>query len=78
MTLPYERTRAVISVREFLFRLSSPYVENGIKGIRKEVRNEALRLLRHYPGNYDLHQAAKSCPNVFDVNETTYGDDDDA
>ena len=35
--------------REFLVRLSSPYVENGIKGVRREVRAEALRLLRHYP-----------------------------
>lgn len=76
MTLPDERTRAVMQVREFLIRLSSPYVENGIKGIRKEVRNEALRLLKHYPARYDLHHVAKACPDVFDV-ETTYGDDDE-
>lgn len=77
MTLPNERTRAVMQVRAFLIRLSSPYVEDGIKGIRKEVREEARRLLRHYPARYDLHHAAKACPDVFDV-QTTYGDDDDA
>lgn len=49
MTLPYESDRAVAATREFLVRLCSPYVEGGIKGIRREVRAEAWRLLRHYP-----------------------------
>ena len=49
MTLPEQSDRAVAQAREFLVRLASPYVEDGIKGIRKEVRAEALRLLRHYP-----------------------------
>ena len=49
MTLPEESNRAVAQTREFLVRLASPYVEGGIKGIRREVRAEALRLLRHYP-----------------------------
>jgi hypothetical protein len=49
MTLPEESNRAVAATREFLVRLASPYVENGIKGIRREVRAEALALLRHYP-----------------------------
>ena len=49
MTLPEERNRAVAATREFLVRLASPYVEGGIKGIRREVRAEALRVLRHYP-----------------------------
>ena len=49
MTLPHESDRAVARTREFLVRLASPYVEDGIKGIRREVRAEALRLLRHYP-----------------------------
>ena len=49
MTLPEQSDRAVAATREFLVRLTSPYVEGGIKGIRREVRAEALRLLRHYP-----------------------------
>ena len=49
MTLPEQSDRAVAATREFLVRLSSPYGENGIKKIRREVRAEALRLLRHYP-----------------------------
>jgi hypothetical protein len=49
MTLPEQSDRAVAQAREFLVRLASPYVEGGIKGIRREVRAEALALLRHYP-----------------------------
>ena len=49
MTLPEESDRAVAQARAFLVRLASPYVENGIKKIRREVRAEALALLRHYP-----------------------------
>jgi hypothetical protein len=49
MTLPEQSERAVAQAREFLVRLTSPYVEGGIKGICREVRAEASRLLRHYP-----------------------------
>jgi hypothetical protein len=49
MTLPEQSDRAVAQSREFLVRLTSPYVEGGINGIRREVRDEASRLLRHYP-----------------------------
>jgi hypothetical protein len=56
MTLPNERTSAVIRTQAFLLRLASPY-EGGIKGIRREVREEARRLLRHYPHWFDLGRA---------------------
>ncbi len=54
MTLPSERTHAVIRAREFLLRLSNVYVPNGIKGIRSEVRQEARSILRHFPSGFDL------------------------
>ena len=60
MTLPYERTRAVLNAREFLFRLSTPYIESGIKRIPAAVRDEARRLLRHYPNVVDLKYAKDS------------------
>ena len=69
MTLPYERTRAVIHAVDFLTRLVSPYNENGIKKIPKAVRQEALRVLRHFPRPYDLYAAAKCAPDVFDTQE---------
>lgn len=67
MTLPCERTRAVCRARQFLYRLASPYC-GGIKGIRREVREEARRILRHFPAWFDLgmsdafdQQAASAC-----------------
>lgn len=69
MTLPNERTRAVISAAQFLKRLTSPYVEGGLKKIPKAVRAEALAILRHFPHPYALHAAAKACPDVFDEQE---------
>lgn len=73
MTLPYERTRAVLSAGDFLRRLSSPY-EGGIKGIRSEVRKEARRLLRHYPQWFDMGRA-----DCWDEAEAIrYGNEDEA
>ena len=45
--------------REFLFRLASPY-GGGIKRVRREVRDEARRLLRHYPTAVDLAYADRT------------------
>lgn len=67
MTMPCERTRAVIYAVDFLTRLVSPYNENGIKKIPKAVRQEALRVLRHFPRPYDLYEVAKCAPDVFDA-----------
>jgi hypothetical protein len=52
--MPSERTRAVVYTRSFLVRLSSPYQSDGYKRIPKAVREEARRLLRHYPTVVDL------------------------
>lgn len=56
MTMPCERTRAALAARNFLIRIASPY-EGGIKGIRAEVRDEALMILRHFPMWFDLGRA---------------------
>lgn len=57
MTLPCERTRAVLTAGDFLRRLSSVYQPDGIKGIRREVRQEARRILRHFPLWCDIGRA---------------------
>lgn len=69
VTLPYQRTVAVLNVREFLVRLLSPYVENGLKRIPKEVRKEARDLLKHFPNAVDIYCAGMDCPDVFDDKE---------
>ena len=65
MTLPDERTRSVLRTRDFLLRLLSP---SG-KRIPRPVREEARRLLKHYPGVVDLSLAGERAPNVFDSEE---------
>ena len=54
---------------DFLGRISSANGPNGIKRIPKEVRQEARRLLKHFPRPYDLYAAAKCAPDVFDEQE---------
>jgi len=56
MTLPDERTRAVLKTGDFLRKLSSPY-GGGIKGVRSEIRQHARLLLRHFPHWFDLGRA---------------------
>ena len=53
MTMPHERTRSVIQAREFLLKLE------GDKALPEVVRNEAHRLLRHYPTMSDVLRAGR-------------------
>ncbi len=43
MTLPYERTRAIVKTEEFLRELSHH------SGLPQDIRSYAKSLLRHYP-----------------------------
>lgn len=63
MTLPDERTRAVLYTRSFLLSLQIP---KETPGVPKAIRDEARRLLKHYPGDYHLSLAAKNAPDVFE------------
>lgn len=51
MTLPYERTRAVIRTEEFLKDLTDP---KKTPRLPKTIRHQAYSLLRHYPNRYDM------------------------
>lgn len=51
MTLPYERTRAVIQTGEFLHEI----VQN--LELPKTLRDQAHHLMRHYPSKSDMHRA---------------------
>ena len=53
MTTPSERTRAIIQTHKFLAELSqSRHLPEG-------VRVEAKRLLRHYPSEREISEAAR-------------------
>jgi hypothetical protein len=52
MTMPSERTRSVVQAREFLIAIK------GNASLPEAVRNEARRLLRHYPSVEDMNAVA--------------------
>jgi hypothetical protein len=62
MTIPYERTRAILETRRFLRELVNP---GDTPRVPKAVRDEALRLLRHYPGYLEIELAHKSLPHLY-------------
>jgi hypothetical protein len=53
MTMPHERTRSIIQTRAFLVDLSHD------QALPESVRNEARRLLRHYPTSNEVLLAGK-------------------
>jgi len=59
MTLPDERYRAVMWAKKFL-----EDVAFTTPRIPKSVREEARRVLRHYPTSYDLDQIEQYAPHV--------------
>lgn len=71
MTLPDERTRAVIYTRKFLRDLLQPKITPRVP---REVRDRAANLLRHYPWDLHISLASKSAPVVFD---DPYKEDED-
>lgn len=62
MTLPDERYRAVIQTKRFLIDLTNP---QHTPRVSKIVRQTARAMLRHYPNEWDMQQAAKDCPDLF-------------
>jgi hypothetical protein len=60
MTLPDERYRAVALTRKFLEDIISYR-----SGLSDELKQEAKRLLRHYPTDYDLDRASEGAPDIF-------------
>lgn len=50
MTLPVERTRAILLAEEFLLRLANDKAYRSLKDIRETAR----MILRHYPWQFDI------------------------
>ena len=64
--MPDERTRAVVMAQGFLRDLLDPKITPRLP---KEVRDRAARVLRHYPSEYEVLEAAKKAPKVFGKSE---------
>lgn len=62
MTLPDERYRAVRQARQFLLDLCDP---RKTPGVPKIIRSQASSVLRHYPDDWHMTEAAASTPHVF-------------
>jgi hypothetical protein len=48
MTMPYERSRAIVQTHEFLEQLSQDSSQS------EEIRRVAINLLRHYPSKDEV------------------------
>ena len=57
MTLPIERTNAVLNVERFLMDLRDP---KKTPRVPSEVRKRASSLLKHYPRKFDMMDPAES------------------
>jgi hypothetical protein len=57
MTLPDERTRAILYARKFLLDLMTP---SETPRVPREIRDRARSVLRHYPMPYEVELIAKN------------------
>ena len=57
MTIPIERTYAVLNTRDFLRDLLDP---KKTPKVPKDIRRKAARLLRHYPTSLDMLLASEN------------------
>lgn len=62
MTMPFERTRAVLQTREFLQWVLGA---EATSEMFMQAKREARTLLRHYPSSLDLHRVHLACPMWF-------------
>ena len=62
MTMPNERRNAVNRTRIFLLDLMDP---KKTPRVPKNIRQEAYRCLKHYPGEYYMLLASEQAPTVF-------------
>ena len=65
MTMPSERTQAVLRVEKFLLDLRNP---KKYPRVPKAVREEAGRLLKHYPSQFDMMYIDESFEPLKEIN----------
>ena len=62
MTIPFERTRAILETKAFLLKLVD---KKRRPPVPKSVREHAQYLLLHYPSYADIELAHQSLPLIF-------------
>ena len=61
MTLPDERYRAISQAQQFLIDLLDG---RTYPRVPRAVKDEARRLLRHYPSQYHIDRIAEQAPDI--------------
>ena len=61
MTLPIERTQAVLRTEQFLKDLLDP---KKTPRVPKDVREQAYSCLRHYPSRYNMEYITESFEEI--------------
>jgi hypothetical protein len=64
MTLPSERRRSLLYARQFLLELIDP---TKTPRVPKAVRQQALRVLRHYPYKFEIENLPERADQLFGV-----------
>jgi len=64
MTLPDERYRALKCGKQFLYDLIDP---KKTPRVPKDIRRQAMWVLRHYPDDYHFEMMAEKMPDHFDT-----------
>ena len=62
MTIPFERTRALVQTKEFLEAMLDP---KQTPRTLRWMRGKAKALLRHYPGLSEINIAHEALPDEF-------------
>lgn len=68
MTLPVERTRAVLWTQEEGLRLHNAYYSSRRQYVRipaEEWERFVRHLTRHYPSRFELSETARQCPEIW-------------
>lgn len=69
MTMPRERKVAVKNTEAFLLALCDP---KETPRVPEAIRQRARSLLRHYPSDYCMEEAAKLAPSIFGDDHDVY------
>jgi hypothetical protein len=62
MTVPFERTRALVQTKEFLAAMLDPMQTPRVP---RWMRGKAKSLLKHYPGLAEIEMAHKALPDEY-------------
>lgn len=70
MTIPSERTRAVMQTEKFLEDLLDP---KKTPRVPKHIRKQALWCLRHYPSQFDMELTVSEGSSRFGDEKNPFG-----